>query len=791
VHFKKCVGATMNTIETNIFPILNLKDLSAAYRVYRIRGLRTDHSEYHQNRQAITRQASFLLKTPALVLDSKDAPVLVVRSDSAEPPSPMQIVRGAVYFDDANEQRDVDFFSSDPEVRQIAIRFLGFMLQTPLSVNGLLWQPRAGGPFFEKRGESDNRGVTRYTGFTARVMPTPDGALGLCVDVASKFASSQPLSPDLTRHQFRPLKGRSVIYRYGHRWYEVRLNEISDLSASEYLIPGDGRTLLQFIIDTVQKPAPLEIAQLRPESSVLLYQTNSGELRGAPAALCYPVLDSFEAPTFAGKRKLFRPFERRALTNELVSKYLRNLRFGGVCLDVASVPVRTDQKIFSVPDLLFGNSRVLSTTGSPKAQHVSLDSLGRVRAALLRDPKAGFYSRAALGKQVLLMPQSVSDTCGTKFLADLQAAVNELYPTATGYSPQVVIYDDRVGKTFVEQGKSILGAAVTAGLRGAYALVMLHDTRHSRSRQHDQLASLITKKFAELDVCASVIHTDVVLSSYVLERTSSETRYVVKRERQGKLSGYIRNVALNKVLLTNECWPFVLGSPLHAEVTIGIDVKQNTVGFTLVAGHGRLVRTSLSTSHQKEKLLSQQLRKLLVELITAEAQATFSCFKSLVIHRDGILFDSERRGIESAIEDLRGTGSLRSDCQYAVLEIPKSGPVPLRLYDVTDGNGRKWVENPQVGTYYMMDEQNAFLCATGRAFSHEGTVHPIHIRYATGTLPFIQCIEDIYSLTCLTWTKPDDCMRNPITIKLTDRRLGEDASQYDEDAFEYEMVDAE
>jgi hypothetical protein len=63
----------------------------------------------------------------------------------------------------------------------------------------------------------------------------------------------------------------------------------------------------------------------------------------------------------------------------------------------------------------------------------------------------------------------------------------------------------------------------------------------------------------------------------------SLSRYVVRRDRAARLSGYLRNVALNKILLTNERWPFVLSSNLETDLTIGIDVKHNTVGFTLVS----------------------------------------------------------------------------------------------------------------------------------------------------------------------------------------------------------------
>jgi hypothetical protein len=84
----------------------------------------------------------------------------------------------------------------------------------------------------------------------------------------------------------------------------------------------------------------------------------------------------------------------------------------------------------------------------------------------------------------------------------------------------------------------------------------------------------------------------------------------------------------------------------------------------------------LCTSHQKEKLLLPQVRKLLNEIVSEEAKATFSSFESIVIHRDGTLFDSEQRRIDLALQDLRSSGIVRSDARYSMLEISKTAPAP-------------------------------------------------------------------------------------------------------------------
>src|ERR1700749_21478 len=88
-----------------------------------------------------------------------------------------------------------------------------------------------------------------------------------------------------------------------------------------------------------------------------------------------------------------------------------------------------------------------------------------------------------------------------------------------------------------------------------------------------------------------------------------------------KLSGYLRNVALNKVLLTNQRFPFVLATPLHACITIGIDVKHHTAGLVVVGRGGEKLRSFCRTSRQKEKLREEQTEKYLIEIISDEATA--------------------------------------------------------------------------------------------------------------------------------------------------------------------------
>jgi argonaute-like protein implicated in RNA metabolism and viral defense len=318
---------------------------------------------------------------------------------------------------------------------------------------------------------------------------------------------------------------------------------------------------------------------------------------------------------------------------------------------------------------------------------------------------------------------------------------------------------------------------------------MIHHTRDRRQAGEDQLAAMVMRELrkSEIDIKAAVIHSAVGQECYQLVH-SGEPTYLPRKEKQGKLRGYLRMVAVNKVLLNNERWPFVLATRLHADITIGLDVKYNTAGLVVVGKNGGEINTLFKASRQKEKLTKDQIKAYLVEIIRQEAEARAELISVIVLQRDGRIFDPERDGAREAIEFLKAEGTIALNATLTIVEIPKTSPVRLRLFDVGHHDGRPWVENPQVGTYCIINETDGYLCATGRAFPKKGTVRPLHVRRIEGTLSLEQCLEDIFYLTCLPWTRPDDATRYPITIKLNDRFLGEEAAEYNGDALDIDAI---
>lgn len=777
-------------LETNIFAIQNLDQLSANYRLYQIKGLRPDQGEYYQNRQHLTNSLSRQLRSPILTLQSGDETYLIVREDVKNLPDRYDLVRRRVQFEPASDILRLDFTLRTVENDEICIRFLQFALQEVLYRSPTLWQPNPGRPFFEYTPINPGSAIGHYRGYSVRVTPTQSGGLGIAVDVTGKFVGQSSLPASLGRKEFERWKLRHFIYHFGQNWYEIQALALDDRPCGEYEFKDGDQwiNLLDYALKESRKPIPKDLAQVSRENSVILYRNGQNSERAAIASLCYPVFgtDSDGKSGDLHRDNILAPNIRRDLIHKFLATQFGNVRYGDTKLTISTTPEVTEVRMFNIPDQQFGQGIVLSVVGSDGTQQLSLDRLGSTRKALLRDPGVGFYTRTPLDRQYIILPASVMQSYGEALLDDLKKNTDELYPQGRGYDPQVIIFDDRRQRTSVGQGKAILQAIQEYGVQPGYALVMVHHTSDRQRRQEDPLSGIITRELRErFDITAAVIHSEVPGESYQERRAtdgSSEYKIHPDYKKRGKFIGYLRNVALSKILLTNQKWPFALANRLHADVTVGIDVKHHTVGLVVVSDRGRRIRTLIRTSRQKERLLNDQMRDYLLEVLRQEASSQLEHIKTIVLHRDGRTYQSEIDGAQEAIVILKRDRIISSDATLNIVDIPKSSPVHLRLFDVTTAGGRASVENPQVGCYYIVNETDAYICSTGRAFPHKGTTRPLHIRRVFGRLSIQECLEDVYALTTLAWSKPDDCSRYPITLKLCDRYLTEDATEYDSDA---------
>ena len=189
--------------------------------------------------------------------------------------------------------------------------------------------------------------------------------------------------------------------------------------------------------------------------------------------------------------------------------------------------------------------------------------------------------------------------------------------------------------------------------------------------------------------------------------------------------------------------------------------------------------------------MPEQIKSYFTEIVREEVLATSVVVKNISIQRDGRLYPGERLGAVGGVRRLKYEGSLPGDATLTLLEIPKTSAVSLRLFDLTERNGTSWIDNPQIGSYYLANEMDGYVCTTGRAFQRPGTARPLHVRRLEGPLSLEHCLEDVFFLSVLAWARPEDCMRNPIATKLNDRFLGEEATEYDADVLEFDTANEE
>lgn len=786
--------------ETDVFRIMNLRELSANYVLFEIVGLRNLDEDYDNNIQFIIETLSYKLRHPVTVIHRDNKPFLVVKDEQtviASIPSEFLVKRSEIiYLNRINETFPIDFVNYH-SVREIVIRFLQFEIQSNLNGLSTLWQPSSGDAFFNQDAYKVINGVSIYNGFFVRVVELPDGGLGFSIDVTKKYLSATALDVNLSRRDFDKLGGskQHYIYRYGNQKYELRSAQFNDLNATQLKFPrrDDGQivTLLEDVRSKFGGSMPPEVANLPDSASVLTYKTNDNEERHAIAGLCYQVFDT-EHPRVSKihRQSILDPFYRRLFIRGAFSRFFKNIKFGKTKLEIDPQPVTVTKRKFEVPDTLFGRDTLLTVDPNVgDATFTTMKDLGKSRKALLMEK--GCYTVAAFQKQYFVVPETIFNMYGNKeyFLSHLIEQVNNMHPSEVGWDPQIVVYDNRNKKNSVDIGFEILKQIkeTVADKKGGYAVVMLPSNVERIKRQHDELAALVVSEcLSEHNLTVSIMHTETLDECFMYRSVNGKGTYQLKRELEGKYRGYVFGVAINQVLLNNERWPYVLNNPLNADVTIGIDVKRQIAGVTFVDKYCKNILTRFDKSSNKERLTASQMVKMLVPNITLLNRYLGYAIEKLVIHRDGRLFQREKDGIMQAINTLKERGIVALNCSVNILEIPKHSVVPFRLFDVIENfdmrsirrdNGK--VLNPEIGSYVMINSKEAFICTTGREFKHQGTSIPLYVKYNSGQMEFENVLRDLYYLSCLAYSKPDDCSRFPITIRITDRRINTLGSDFD------------
>ena len=516
---------------------------------------------------------------------------------------------------------------------------------------------------------------------------------------------------------------------------------------------------------------------LAPDSPAIVYRYpgNEKERYGALSLCKLAFSTADEETTFLHRRSIQDPTTRFTQIISTVERHFQQARLGDQLIQVSTIPLSTESQRFLVPAQRFGGNSVLAVgTGAVAGATdvVSLDQLGQRRMQLVLDPAIGPLDTTPFDAQYLLLPASAPRAINEDFTARFIDAMRAI-SGRQDYQASRVIYNDRHARSLFRQVEAIKRALDENGITRGYVLLVLPD--HAKPDLHNYV-----KRALWPDLQLQCAMAGKIGSHY--EPAGNAGVFRPRPDRLGRLASYVRYCALGMQTL-NRKWPWELSTPLHYDVSIGIDVLNGMAGLTFVYDRGRRIFFRNHQSRQKERLTAAQLRSILLQHLRADLANLRLQPRSIVIHRDGRTFSSELEGLRQAVEALQREGVLADDLTVGVVDIRKSTADHLRL---VEGEQPHQMQNCLVGSYYLLDRTEGVVCTTGRPFRFPGTAKPLTAVVVEGALDIAWVLEDIFALSQLTFAAPDKCARLPVTVKLADDFLEPIASQADDESALYE-----
>jgi hypothetical protein len=457
-------------IESNIFPILNLSELNCKYRFYRVRNLPTSSEDFEKNARILVEILSKHSHSPCEFLRDGSDCYIVKPLERNLLPGRIPLVGTEVLIEETEVLKTLEYGALTQAQLPLAIRFLQFYINHHLFENLELWQPRSGQAFFQKIPDREFEGADRvdaYKGFQVRPIVLPKNQIGICVDISHKYVSRSTLPHHLHLDEFvRRFKGRRCLYEYGNRWYEFKLEELSDLDVSH--LRFEGQTLYDHVHSVSRNSKSPNLLRMPTDCSVVAYSTNLG-LRHAPSGLCrltfktdHPILSNYHSLS------MMPPYLRRRQIATVVTRYLAGLLFGSTRIRLDTKTIGPEVSQLLPPGLEFGGGRVVNFTRDypsyleqtrtiPKMIESRMWDIGKIKRTILQTPDSGFFVKKSLDRQFLIIPRSIDSTIGDRFIEDLSTCYRSMYfGKETGdYAPTKIVYDDSVRKSIYSLGNEI------------------------------------------------------------------------------------------------------------------------------------------------------------------------------------------------------------------------------------------------------------------------------------------------------------------------------------------------
>lgn len=771
--------------QVNLFEILNLPNLDCRYKLLAVSNLPRDKA-YAKNVNLLAKSLAYELQQPVALLYREDGPRFAIPASSKLPKREQILTPHIAILEPLDGVHVLDFRRLNDQTLPIARSFLRSAFQTPLMDNLELWGDRR--CYFWKRPldtsvEHRESEIDIFEGFVFNIVPLGDGRLCISLDITHKYVDRRWFLERVDEQDIDRYRMRHFLYHFGHQWYRAQLLNATGCTVEKQKFYNERTGIIEYVyqytMDRWCDNPPYWIRTLSKDSPAIIYRyPGSEKQRYGAAALCKlmystnePTVSKLHGMTVLSPQKRFQKIQHVAL------KLFQNANLDRTPIELSRSPLEVTPRVFPVPDQLFGNDTILKIRSDGATTGIPPSELGRTRLQYLLDKSIGPLSNTPFHAQYIVLPASLPRMISDDVTERFQQMVTQF--SSHPYNASPVIYEDRGCNSLHRQVKAIQSALEQAEIRRGYLFLVLPE--NAKEGLHHYLKRAFWPDLQSQCALASNIR-----EFYVEKHHNGKVTYQVRSGRKRKYISYIRHAALG-MLQVNRKWLWALANPLHCDVYIGIDVLNNTAGFTFIYQGGKVCYFRDYQSGQKEKLPARQIRSVISQNLREDVRRLGITPHSLVIHRDGKWYESESLGLKTALDILKREGTLPADVKASVVEIHKNSAFGLRLAEKDRGR----LINPELGSWFRINDREGVVCNTGRPFRFPGTANPLHIVIVEGELPIVSALEDTFALSQLLFSAPESCARSPLTVRLADDFLEPIASTVELDEAIYDDLEDE
>jgi len=760
-----------------------LHDLDAGYRTITFTGLLADDDDYEKKVRLLANLLSSKLRLPVEPFRDGEGRRLAVAGSreslhDLKLPDQMPLNPEVAFLELDADLRLLRFESGNGLATKLARKAVLWAIERALASSTSAWW-RYGGRLVSRTPdeEASTGDISVHPAFYFGILPGKGGSLDLAVDPSVCYVERHSLFQKYGKDIPARIKGRRYLHCYGNEWYKIDAVGVAGPANKEMMVDPDTKQNISIYERAIKRWGGQgfpTIESLAPEALTVAYKTVGLESRRALSDLLYGLPgtegDEVEGEIIPHEESILAARVRGERTEEIIAAissqlwlFGRKMRPSRQLRDLPAEVVHT----FATPRFRFAGDQEVS---------IPLENAGPERMDALRGLGPAECT-PFLDQQLILLPGSLPQGVGADFKRRFSGQVQDLYGQA--YSPEPLTFYDR--GTLREQAH-----AIEKKLRpyNGYALLVLPSSRDSQqqTKLHDSLKRRLWQTVQTQ--CASA---DRIRSFYEEVRKNGETKWVVRQGKEGKYRSYLQLLALS-YLMVNRKWLWKLSEgTLRHEVHVGIDVYKGVAVFTFIYGDADLITFRVTKATRPEKLSADHVMQVLKENLGTDLAQLRLTPKTIIFHRDGLVFDTEIRGINRAITYLQTShlSVLPTDVRVGIVEIHKRSSTRPRIYRRHQGG----FANPRMGTCVQLGRHEATVLTTGEPMLRRGTAHPLYVEVVDGDVDVVEVAHDIYALSHLAFTAPGSCLRLPFTIALADHILreatpGKDVELWDEEGRE-------